>query len=61
MQQITDKDQDYYGWGADFRIQKKVNDKWEELTPIDELSFIEVAYEVAENNQLKLKVNYGRY
>lgn len=58
---ITDKNEDHYGWGVDFRVQKKVNDKWEELNPIAELSFIEVAYEVGENNQLKLKTDYGKY
>ena len=33
----------------------------EELNPIKELSFIELAYEVGENNQLKLKTDYGKY
>lgn len=58
---ITDNNKDQYGWGASFRVQKKVDDVWEELNPIKELSFIEVAYEVGENNQLKLKTDYGKY
>jgi len=58
---ITDNNQDHYGWGVDFRIQKKDNDKWEDLKPIRELSFIEIAYVVGEDNQLKMKVDYGHY
>ena len=58
---ITDNNQDYYGWGVDFRVQKKINNKWEELNSIRELSFIEIAYAVDENNQVKMKVDYGKY
>lgn len=58
---ITDNNKDQYGWGASFRVQKKVDDVWQELNPIKELSFIEVAYEVGENNQLRLKTDYGKY
>lgn len=58
---ITDNNQDHYGWGVAFRVQKKVNDKWEELNAINEMSFIEIAYEVDKNNQIKMQVNYGEY
>jgi len=58
---ITDNNQNHYGWGVDFRVQKKVNDKWEELNAINEMSFIEIAYEVDENNQIKMQVHYGEY
>ena len=47
---ITDNNQDHYGWGVDFRLQKKVNDKWEEQETIRELSSIEIAYLVGEDN-----------
>lgn len=58
---ITDDNQAHYGWGVDFRVQKKVDEKWEELEPVSELSFIEIAYEVGEDNQIKMKVDYGKY
>jgi len=57
---ITDNNQDHYGWGVNFRLQKKDNEKWEELKPIRELSFIEIAYIVDENNQIKMKIDYGK-
>ena len=59
---ITDNNEEQYGWGVDFRVQKKVNRKWEELERTgDDLLSIEIAYEFDENNQIHTKVNYGKY
>lgn len=59
---ITDNNEEQYGWGVEFRIQQKVNEEWKELDYIsNDLSWIEIAYLLDENNQLKMKVNFEKY
>lgn len=59
---ITDNNKDYYGWGVDFKVQKKVNSKWETLPYIsDGLAWNSIAYVPNENNQLKQKLNIEAY
>lgn len=58
---ITDNNIEKYGWGNNFRLQKKVDDIWEEINEINELNFIAISYQVDENNHLKLDTNYGDY
>lgn len=59
---ITDNNKEQYGWGVKFRVQQKVNEEWEELDYIsDDLYWIEIAYELDENNQVKMKVNFEKY
>lgn len=59
---ITDNNDDKYGWGVEFHIEKKVNDSWEQMNFIrDDLAWIEIAYNLDENNQLIQKVQYGDY
>ena len=59
---ITDNNNEQYGWGVEFRVQQKVNEEWKELDYIsDDLSWIEIAYELNENNQVKMKVNFEKY
>lgn len=59
---ITDNNKEQYGWGVEFRVQQKVNGEWKELDYIsDDLSWIEIAYELDENNQVKMKVNFEKY
>lgn len=59
---ITDNNVDQYGWGVEFRVQKKNNDNWEELKYISEdLGWIEIAYELDENKQLTEKLNIEKY
>lgn len=59
---ITDNNEEQYGWGVEFRVQQKVNGEWKELDYIsDDLSWIEIAYLLDENNQLKMKVNFEKY
>lgn len=59
---ITDKNQNTYGWGEDFRVQKKENGNWEDLKWLsDNLAFNALAYLLDENQQLKMTVNYAEY
>lgn len=59
---ITDNNEEQYGWGVEFRVQQKVDGEWKELDYIsDDLSWIEIAYELNENNQVKMKVNFEKY
>ncbi len=58
---ITDNNVEKYGYGSNFRLQKKVNNIWEELKEINTLNFIAISYQVDENNHLRLDTNYGNY
>lgn len=59
---ITDNNEEHYGWGVEFRVQKKVNGEWEDLQYVsDDLSWIDIAYEVNEDNQLTLKLDIEQY
>lgn len=58
---ITENNENSYGWGKSFRLQRKINGSWEEVETIRDLAFTEIAFNLDENNQLKMKVNYGDY
>ena len=59
---ITDKNEDHYGWGVEFRVQKKVNEEWKDLDYIsDNLSWIDIAYELNEDNQLIQILDIAKY
>ena len=59
---ITDNNEDHYGWGVEFRVQEKVNGEWKDLEYIsDDLSWIDIAYELNENNQLTQKLDILKY
>ena len=59
---ITDNNEEQYGWGVEFRVQQKVNEEWEDLQyASDDLSWIDIAYEVNEDNQLTLKLDIEQY
>lgn len=59
---ITDKNEEFYGWGEDFRLEKKKNGNWERMETVgDNLIFNALAYLPKENGELKMKVNYGKY
>lgn len=59
---ITDNNEDHYGWGVEFRVQKKVNGEWKDLEYIsDDVSWIDIAYELNEDNQLTQKLNIAEY
>lgn len=59
---ITDKNTEHFAWGIEFRVQKKVNEQWEDLEYVsDDLSWIDIAYGVNEDNQLTLKLDIEKY
>lgn len=59
---VTDNNVDQYGWGVEFRVQKKVGENWEDLQYIsDDLSWIDIAYELNEDNQLTQKLDIEKY
>ena len=59
---ITDNNENHYGWGVEFRVQQKIDDKWEDLQYIsDDLTWIDIAYELNEDNQLTQKLDIEKY
>lgn len=59
---ITDNNTEHFAWGVEFRVQKKVNEEWEDLEYVsNDLSWIDIAYEVNEDNQLTLKLDIEKY
>ncbi len=59
---ITDNNENHYGWGVEFKIQQKVNGEWKELNYVsDNLSWIDIAYGLNENNQLNQKLDIEKY
>lgn len=59
---ITDNNKDQYGWGVEFRVQEKVNGEWKDLKYIsDDLSWIDIAYELNEDNQLTQKLDIEKF
>lgn len=59
---ITDNNENHYGWGVEFRVQQKIDDKWEDLQYIsDDLTWIDIAYKLNEDNQLTQKLDIEKY
>ena len=59
---ITDNNVEQYGWGVEFRVQEKINDEWKDLDYIsDDLSWIDIAYELNADNQLTQKLDIEQY
>lgn len=59
---ITDNNENHYGWGVEFRVQQKVAGEWKDLKYIsDNLSWIDIAYELGEDNQLTQKLDIKKY
>lgn len=59
---ITDNNEEHYGWGVEFRVQQKIDGKWEDLQYIsDDLTWIDIAYELNEDNQLTQKLDIEKY
>ena len=59
---ITDNNENQYGWGVEFRVQEKVEGEWKNLNYIsDELSWIDIAYELNEDKQLTQKLDIEKY
>lgn len=59
---ITDNNEDYFGWGVDFKVQKKVDGEWKELKAIsDDLVWNSIAYLPNKDNQIKQTINIEKY
>lgn len=58
---ITDNNKNKYSWGESFRIQKKINNNWEDMTPINELIFTALGHNLNEKNELIMKIDYKKY
>ncbi len=59
---ITDNNENQYGWGVEFRVQEKVNGEWKNLNYIsDNLSWIDIAYQLNEDKQLTQKLDIEKY
>lgn len=59
---ITDNNEDYYGWGVEFRVQQKIDGEWKDLKYISyNLSWIDIAYELGEDKQLIQKLDIEKY
>lgn len=59
---ITDNNENQYGWGVEFRVQEKVNGEWKNLNYVSEdLSWIDIAYELGEDKQLTQKLDIEKY
>lgn len=59
---ITDNNEEQYGWGVEFRVQEKVNGEWNDLKYIsDDLFWIDIAYELNEDNQLTQKLDIEKF
>jgi len=58
---ITDNNEDSYGWGKSYKLQKKENEQWKELKPIAEMIFEEIAYVLDDNNQYTQKIDWKKF
>ena len=58
---ITDDNKFSYGWGRAYRIQVKENGEWNEVEPISDLVFEEIAYGLNKNNQFTQKINWKKF
>lgn len=59
---ITDNNESQYGWGVEFRVQEKVNGEWKNLNYVsDDLTWIDIAYQLNEDKQLTQKLDIEKY
>lgn len=58
---VTDKNEDFYGWGKSYKVEQKVNGEWKALTPRTEMIFEELAYGLDKNGQFKQEINWTRF
>lgn len=59
---ITDNNEYKYGVNRAFRIQRKIDDNWQELELLNtDMSFYSSANKFNENNQLRMKLDCKKY
>jgi len=57
---ITDNNEDYFGWGINFKVQEKIEGQWKDLECIY-LYWDLFAYVPNEDNQIKQKLDIEKY
>lgn len=55
---ITDNNEVPYTWTENYTLERKVDDSWVEVTPVNEATFTEDAFTLDENNQVSQKINW---
>lgn len=58
---ITDNNENSYGWGHGYQVQKKINNNWADLESKEEMIFTALGYSLDENNQWEYKIDWSRY
>lgn len=57
---ITNHSEEKCGWGVEYKVQRKINNKWEDLEPINNaISIPMIAYQM-KGKQSKIKIDYGK-
>ena len=59
---ITDNNENHYGWGTPFKIQEKIQNEWRDLDYVsNDLGWVDITYNLDQNNQIKEKLNIEKY
>ena len=58
---VTDKNEDFYGWGKSYKVQQKVNNEWKDLKPRTEMVFEEIAYSLDKHGQFTQNIDWTRF
>jgi flagellar basal body-associated protein FliL len=59
---ITDNNEDKYGWGVEFYVEKNIDGNWYRIDSIsDDLSWITIAYNPDKNGQITQKLDIENY
>lgn len=59
---ITDNNEHQYGWGVEYRVQKKINGEWKNLNYVsDDLSWIDIAYQLNDDKEFTQKLDIEKY
>ncbi len=58
---ITDNNEDQYGWGEDYIIERKDGDEWQEIEPTKSKITRLIAYKRDEKNQVTFNIKWNEY
>lgn len=58
---VTDKNEDSYGWGKSYKLQRKIDGDWKDLKSRTEMTFEEIAYALDGNGQFKQNIDWTRF
>lgn len=60
MALIINHSEEKCSWGVEYKVQRKIKNKWEDLEPINNaISIPMIAYQM-EDKQSKIKIDYGK-